>query len=132
MIMDNLRLALLSSLDFLVVAVWFSGESGLDILQIQYGYEYGYVWSRSFGRYIFSVVKSSLFATKSSGIVEEPRAVFLHLFRVGHVLSFPAFSGWLVELFTIPFQRVQRFYARGDHGRNRNNHLWVKNSYFIR
>ena len=41
--MDNLRLALLSSLDFLVVAVWFSGESGLDILQIQYGYEYGLI-----------------------------------------------------------------------------------------
>ena len=102
-IMDHLRLALFSSLDFLVIAVWFSGESGLDILQIQYGYEYGYVWSRSFGRYICFVVKSSLFATKSSGIVEEPRAVFLHLFRVGHVLSFPAFSGWLVELFTVPF-----------------------------
>ena len=119
--MDNLRLALLSSLDFLVVAVWFSGESGLDILQIQYGYEYGYVWSRSFGRYIFSVVKSSLFATKSSGIIEEPRAVFLHLFRVGHFLSFSAFSGWWVELFTVPFRRVQqilckwRFRAQPQH-----------------
>ena len=62
--MDNLSLAVLSSLDFLVIAVWFSGESGLDILQIQYGYEYGYVWSRSFGRYIFFVVNRSLFAPK--------------------------------------------------------------------
>ena len=60
-------------------------------------------------------------------VEEEPRAVFLHLFRVGHFLSFSAFSGWLLELFTVPFRRVQRFYARGDHGRNRNNHLWVKN-----
>ena len=49
-----------------------------------------------FGRVVlvdlyFFVVNSSLFATKSSGIVEEPRAVFLHLFRVGHFLSFSAF-----------------------------------------
>ena len=74
----------------------------------------------------------SLFATKSPGIVEEePRAVFLHLFRGGHFLSFSAFSGWLLELFTVPFRRVQRFYARGDHGRNRNNHLWVKNAHFV-
>ena len=85
-----------------------------------------------FGRVVlvdlyFFVVNSSLFATKSSGIVEEPRAVFLHLFRVGHFLSFSAFSGWLLELFTVTFRRVQRFYARGDHGRNRNNHLWVQN-----
>ena len=44
------------------------------------------------------VVNCSLFATKSSGIVEEePRAVFLHLFRGGHFLSFSAFSGWLLE-----------------------------------
>ena len=49
--MDNLSLAVLSSLDFLVIAVWFSGESGLDILQIQYGYEYGLIWSRCFARY---------------------------------------------------------------------------------
>ena len=40
--MDNLSLAVLSSLDcFLVNAVCFSGEGDLDILQTQYGYEYG-------------------------------------------------------------------------------------------
>ena len=41
--MDNLSLAVLSSLDFLVIAVCFSEESDLDILQIQYGYEYGLI-----------------------------------------------------------------------------------------
>ena len=41
--MDNLGLAVLSSLDFLVIAVCFSEESDLDILQIQYGYEYGLI-----------------------------------------------------------------------------------------
>ena len=35
--MDNLSLAVLSSLDFLVIAVWFSEDSNLDILPIQYG-----------------------------------------------------------------------------------------------
>ena len=40
---DNLSLAVLSSLDFLVIAVCFSEESDLDILQIQYGYEYGLI-----------------------------------------------------------------------------------------
>ena len=60
-------------------------------------------------------------------VEEEPRAVFLHLFRVGHFLSFSAFSGCWVELFTVPFRRVQRFYAKGEYGRNRNNHLWGKN-----
>ena len=81
--MDNLSLAVLSSLDFLVIALCFSADSNRDILPIQYGYEYGLIWSRSFGRHIyFFVVNCSLFATKSSGIVEEePRAVFLHLFR---------------------------------------------------
>ena len=42
-IMDHLRIALFSSLDFLVIAVCFSEESDLDILQIQYGYEYGLI-----------------------------------------------------------------------------------------
>ena len=37
--MDNLSLAVLSSLDFLVIAVCFSEESDLDILQLHYGYE---------------------------------------------------------------------------------------------
>ena len=101
--MDNLSLAVLPSLDFLVIAVCFSEGSDLDILQIQYGYEYGYVWSRSFGRYICFVVKSSLFATKSSGIVEEPRAVFLHLFRVGHFLSFFSIFGLVARAFHSTF-----------------------------
>ena len=50
--MDNLSLAVLSSLDFLVIAVWFSEDSNLDIMPIQYGYEYGLIWSRCVGRYI--------------------------------------------------------------------------------
>ena len=50
--MDNLSLAVLSSLDFLVIAVCFSEVSNLDILPIQYGYEYGLIWSRCVGRYI--------------------------------------------------------------------------------
>ena len=37
--LDNLSLAVLSSLDFLVNAVCFSEGSNLDILPIQYGYE---------------------------------------------------------------------------------------------
>ena len=41
--MDNLSLAVLPSLDFLVIAGCFSGGSDLDILQIQYGYEYGLI-----------------------------------------------------------------------------------------
>ena len=40
---DNLSLAVLSSLDFLLNVVCFSGEGYLDILQIQYGYEYGLI-----------------------------------------------------------------------------------------
>jgi len=47
--MDNLSLAVLSSLDFLVIAVCFSADSNLDILPIQYHYEYGFIWSRCFG-----------------------------------------------------------------------------------
>ena len=50
--MDNLSLAVLSSLDFLVNAVCFSEVSNLDILPIQYGYEYGLIWSRCDGRYM--------------------------------------------------------------------------------
>ena len=50
--MDNLSLAVLSSLDFLVIAVCFSEVSNLDILSIQYGYEYGLIWSRCFARYL--------------------------------------------------------------------------------
>ena len=46
----------------------------------------------------------SLFATKSSGIVEEePRAVFLHLFRGVVFLSFSVFSGGWFELFTMAY-----------------------------
>ena len=47
--LDNLSLAILSSLDFLVIALCFSADSNRDILPIQYGYEYGLIWSRSFG-----------------------------------------------------------------------------------
>ena len=50
--MDNLSLPVLSSLDFRVIAVCFSEDSNLDILPIQYGYEYGLIWLRCFGRYI--------------------------------------------------------------------------------
>ena len=50
--MDNLSLAVLSSLDFLAIAVCFSADSNLDILPIQYGYEYGLIWSRCFARYL--------------------------------------------------------------------------------
>ena len=50
--MDNLNLAVLSSLDFRVIAVCFSEDSNLDILPIQYGYEYGLIWSRCFARYL--------------------------------------------------------------------------------
>ena len=50
--MDNLSLAVLSSLDFLVIAVCVSEDCKFDILPIQYGYEYGLIWSRCFGRYI--------------------------------------------------------------------------------
>ena len=52
--MDNLNLAVLSSLDFLVIAACFSEVSNLDtcILSIQYGYEYGLIWSRCFARYL--------------------------------------------------------------------------------
>ena len=39
MMIDNLSLAVLSSLDFLVNVVCFSGEGYLDILQLHYGYE---------------------------------------------------------------------------------------------
>ena len=60
-------------------------------------------------------------------IEEEPRAVFLHLFRGVVFLSFSAFSGRWFELFTVTFRRVQRFYAIGDYGRNRNKLLWVQN-----
>ena len=51
--MDNLSLAVLSSLDLLVIAVCFSEDSNLDILPIQYGYECGWIWSRCVGRYIY-------------------------------------------------------------------------------
>ena len=44
-------------------------------------------------------------------IEEEPRAVFLHLFRGVVFLSFSAFSGRWFELFTVTFRRVQRFYV---------------------
>ena len=50
--MDNLNLAVLSSLDFLVIAACFSEVSNLDILSIQYGYEYDLIWSRCFARYL--------------------------------------------------------------------------------
>ena len=50
--MENLNLAVLSSLDFLVIAACFSEVSNLDILSIQYGYEYGLIWSRCFARYL--------------------------------------------------------------------------------
>ena len=78
----------------------------------------------------FFMVKALFCSTYSTSIVEEePRAVFLHLFRGVVFLSFSAFSGRWFELFTVTFRRVQRFYAGGDLGRNRNYHLWVKNVY---
>ena len=59
------------------------------------------------------MVKALFCSTYSTSIVEEePRAVFLHLFRGGVVfLSFSAFSGRWFELFTVTFRRVQRFYV---------------------
>ena len=51
-------------------------------------------------------VLSSLFpplALVLDRVEVEPRAVFLHLFRGVHFLPFSAFSGWWVELFTVPF-----------------------------
>ena len=60
--MDNLSLAVLSSLDFLVNAVCFSEVSNLDILPIQYGYEYGLIWSRCFARYFELFCRELLFA----------------------------------------------------------------------
>ena len=50
--MENLNLAVLSSLDFLVIALCFNADSNRDILPIQYGYEYDLIWSRCFARYL--------------------------------------------------------------------------------
>ena len=58
------------------------------------------------------MVKALFYSTYSTSIVEEePRAVFLHLFRGVVFLSFSAFSGRWFELFTVTFRRVQRFYV---------------------
>ena len=58
------------------------------------------------------MVKALFCSTYSTSIVEEePRAVFLHLFRGVVFLSFAAFSGRWFELFTVTFRRVQRFYV---------------------
>ena len=58
------------------------------------------------------MVKALFCSTYSTSIVEEePRAVFLHLFRGVVFLSFSAFSGRWFELFTVTFRRVQRFYV---------------------
>ena len=43
---------------------------------------------------------------------------------------FSAFLGRWFELFKVPFRRLQRFYATGDYGGDRNLHLWVKNDIF--
>ena len=84
------------------------------------GYAYGYghgnrnglARSRASLISSFFMVKAALFcSTYSPSIVEEePRAVFLHLFRGVVFLSFSAFSGRWFELFTVTFRRVQRFY----------------------
>ena len=62
--------------------------------------------------YFLSCLFPPCFAPVLERVEEEPRAVFLHLFRGGHFLSFSAFSGWLLELFTVPFRRVQRILCK--------------------
>ena len=84
------------------------------------GYAYGYghgnrnglARSRASLISSFFLVKALFCSTYSTSIVEEePRAVFLHLFRGAVFLSFSAFSGRWFELFTVTFRRVQRFYV---------------------
>ena len=84
--------------------------------------------------FLFSVVKAPHFTHQKSrhsrrGTARGVSALISKNSRVGHFLFFSAVFGWWVELFTITFRRVQRFYAGGDLGRNRNYHLWVKNAH---
>ena len=76
------------------------------------GYGHGNRNGLARSRASFFMVKALFCSTYSTSIVEEePRAVFLHLFRGVVFLSFSAFSGRWFELFTVTFRRVQRFYV---------------------